>query len=84
MINPVVKEKKGSWVMQEGCLSLPEAGVKVKRAKEVFIEALDGSNRKMSFWAEVLFGRVIQHEIDHLRGRLIIDYANVIQKLSKY
>lgn len=82
LINPKVKTKQGSFVMEEGCLSFPEVSVKVKRAKRVFVECITESNKKMSFWADDLFSRAIQHEIDHLRGRLIIDYANFFKKLE--
>src|SRR3989338_2404501 len=66
LINPRIKKKKGSWVMQEGCLSVPEVYVDVKRAKRVFVEGIDAANNTISFWADEIFGRAIQHEIDHL------------------
>ncbi|MDD5618204.1 MAG: peptide deformylase [Candidatus Omnitrophica bacterium] len=82
LINPKIKQKKDSCVMEEGCLSLPGVSVKVKRAKKIFVEAVDELNKKMAFWAEDLFARVIQHETDHLKGKLIVDYANILDKIK--
>lgn len=82
LINPKIKKKKGSWVMQEGCLSVPEVYVDIKRAKKVFVEGIDVANNKIAFWADEIFGRAIQHEIDHLRGKLIVDYVNLVKRLT--
>lgn len=82
LINPRIRKKKGSWVMQEGCLSVPEVYVDVKRAKRVFVEGLDVANNRVSFWADEIFGRALQHEIDHLRGKLIVDYASLVKRLA--
>lgn len=82
LINPKIKIKQGVASMEEGCLSLPEVAVNVKRAKKIFVECLDEFNKKIVFWADDLFSRAIQHEIDHLRGKLIIDYANFFKKIE--
>ncbi|NQU18661.1 peptide deformylase [bacterium] len=82
LINPKVKEKKGFASIEEGCLSLPGVSVKVKRAKEVFVEGIDEFNKKVAFWADDLFSIALQHEIDHLKGKLIIDYANFLKKIK--
>ena len=82
LFNPKIIAKKGSAVMEEGCLSLPEVCVKVKRAKKVLFEGINDSNEQISFWAEDLFSRALQHEIDHLKGKLIVDYANILKKIS--
>jgi peptide deformylase len=65
----------------EGCLSVPGISIKVKRAKEVSVEALDEQGNKLELLAKDLFACVLQHEIDHLKGKLIIDYASFIGKL---
>src|SRR3989338_9197112 len=82
LINPKIKIKQGLVVMEEGCLSLPEVSINVKRAKKIFVECLDEFNKKICFWDDDLFSRVIQHEVDNLRGRLIVDYANFFKKIE--
>ncbi|MDD5292009.1 MAG: peptide deformylase [Candidatus Omnitrophica bacterium] len=82
LFNPRIKQRKGSCLMEEGCLSLPGVSVNVKRAKEICVECLDESSKKVSMRAEDLLARVIQHEIDHLKGKLIVDYADILRKLK--
>ncbi|OGX18668.1 MAG: peptide deformylase [Omnitrophica WOR_2 bacterium RBG_13_44_8b] len=81
LINPKILKKQGSGVMEEGCLSVPGVCIKIKRAKKVLIKALDDTGRPVTIEAEDLLARVFQHEIDHLRGKLIVDYASVFTKL---
>jgi len=81
LINPKIKKRQGACFIQEGCLSVPGVSVNVKRPKKIFVEALDEFNNKLNFWAEDMLARVIQHEIDHLKGKLIVDYANLIQRI---
>lgn len=80
LINPKIEAKSGSEVMEEGCLSLPGVHVKVRRAKRVTVSGFNDRNEKAVFAAADLMARALQHEIDHLRGRLIIDYANFIER----
>ena len=82
LINPRIVKKNGTETMEEGCLSLPGISVRVKRAKNITVCALNENNERISLSVQDLFARALQHEIDHLRGRLIIDYANFIQKLA--
>ena len=82
LINPKIKKSIGSWVMQEGCLSVPEVYVGVKRAQKILVEYIDENNKKISLWTDDLFARVIQHEIDHLKGKLIVDYVNFVKKIA--
>jgi len=82
LFNPKIKTKKGTAIMEEGCLSVPGISVKVKRAKQIFIEGLDEFNKKISLWADDLLSIALQHEVDHLKGKLIVDYANFIKKLE--
>ena len=82
LLNPSVVKRSGSDTKEEGCLSLPGIYVKVKRAKKVTVEALNEKRELITISAEGLFARVLQHEIDHLKGRLILDYANIIQRIS--
>ena len=82
IFNPKIKAKQGSVVMEEGCLSVPGITVKVKRAKRILLEGLNEYNKEIEFWAEDLFAVALQHEIDHLKGKLIVDYANFVKKLG--
>lgn len=82
LINPRITKKFGSEVKEEGCLSIPGVYVGVRRAERIMVHALNEKNKKISFSATDLFSRAIQHETDHLRGRLITDYASVYQRLK--
>ncbi|MFH1715212.1 MAG: peptide deformylase [Elusimicrobiota bacterium] len=74
LANPVIVEKKGKDELKEGCLSLPGAEVKVYRAKHVVVKGLDRDNKHITIKAKGLLARAVQHETDHLDGKLIIDY----------
>lgn len=82
LINPKIVSKSGSQVMEEGCLSVPGVCIKVKRAKKVVIKAWDENTKPVTIEAENLLACVFQHEIDHLKGRLIVDYASFFDKLT--
>ena len=82
LANPRIIKKKGQEVFEEGCLSIPGVTVKVKRAREITCQALDENSQLIEFEAGNLLSRAIQHEIDHLMGKLIIDYASVWQKVA--
>ena len=82
LANPRIIKKKGQEVFEEGCLSIPGVTVKVKRAREITCQALDENSRLIEFEAGDLLSRAIQHEVDHLMGKLIIDYASVWQKVA--
>jgi len=75
-INPKIIKKQGKIVSEEGCLSLPEVFLKIKRAAKIKIEALDKKSQKITFKAEGLRASGLQHEIDHLNGILILDRKN--------
>lgn len=82
LANPEILRKKGLAIFEEGCLSLPGITIKVKRAKEITCRALNEDNELITFDASELLARAIQHEIDHLSGKMIIDYASPWQKLA--
>ncbi len=82
LINPVIVKKEGVQVMEEGCLSVPGVCIKVKRAKKVRILAQDEFSRPVTIEAEDLLACVFQHEIDHLKGKLIVDYASFFDRLK--
>lgn len=82
LINPRITKKSGAQKREEGCLSLPGVYVKVKRPQRVTITGINERNEKVYFSACDLLARALQHEIDHLRGRLIIDYTNLLQRIK--
>jgi peptide deformylase len=82
MINPEILTGFGEEFMEEGCLSLPETVVNVKRKKSVFVRYLDKNEKEIESEIDGLTARVIQHEIDHLNGVLIIDYAPLSERLN--
>jgi len=79
LINPVVvktsDEKEVDW---EGCLSIPDTYALVKRSNKIKVEAYDVSGKKFQLKASGFFAKVIQHEIDHLDGKLITDPDRII------
>lgn len=74
-INPEITEySKEPVEMEEGCLSLPGYWQYIQRPKKIKIKALDENGKKIKFKAKGLLARVLQHEYDHLQGRLIKDH----------
>lgn len=80
IINPQIVKRSGSGVIEEGCLSIPGITVKIKRPQKILVKYRDENNRLMEKAYEDLMARVIQHETDHLDGKLIVDYAGLTQK----
>jgi peptide deformylase len=72
-INPVHRRQKGSAEAEEGCLSLPGLYANVKRSEHVTIDAYDLAGNAVRIDADGLLARVVQHETDHLNGKLFID-----------
>lgn len=75
LVNPVILKQSGSWEMEEGCLSVPDRIIPIKRSQKVSVEYLDENNKIVKEEYVDLMSRVILHEVDHLDGKLIIDYA---------
>jgi peptide deformylase len=73
IVNPVVTDRGGILKEEEGCLSLPGIFAEVERNRSLRIEALDGEGEPISFEAQGLQAKIIQHELDHLDGVLFID-----------
>ena len=73
LINPVIVSKKGEQIVDEGCLSFPEQFGKVRRPKEVTVEALDLDGKKVKLVGRDLLAQALCHEIDHLNGEVFID-----------
>ncbi len=82
IINPRILKRSGSDVMEEGCLSMPDVLVKVKRAESIVVSYIDENNRPVERKCDGLMAKVIQHETDHLNGKLIIDHASLAEKLK--
>jgi peptide deformylase len=74
LVNPKIIKREGDSVLEEGCLSVPDIYVKVKRKKNITVSALDNYGNSQLFEAEGLLAHAFGQEIDHLNGKLIIDY----------
>jgi len=73
-INPELKPySKQTEELEEGCLSVPDTWLKIKRWKKIKIKAVDENGNKFKFIAKGMLARVLQHEYDHLQGVLITD-----------
>ena len=80
IINPEIVLREGTIKGEEGCLSIPEVYGDVERAERVVVRALDRDGRPMDVEARDLLSRCLQHEIDHLHGKLFIDYLSVLKR----
>jgi peptide deformylase len=80
--NPVIVDGKGNGILKEGCLSFPGLEVFVQRAERVVVEGVNARGKGTKIKASGLLARVLQHEIDHLCGFLIIDYASFWERLK--
>jgi len=76
LINPKIIKREGETEQQEGCLSFYSLSCLIKRAEKISIITKNSKGQKVKINAEGLLARAIQHEIDHLNGVLIIDYAS--------
>ena len=75
-INPVITEKDGVTVTEEGCLSVPGYFEEVQRAEHIRVKFLDRNGNETEMEAEGLLAVCIQHEMDHLEGKLFVDYLS--------
>jgi peptide deformylase len=73
MINPEMLETSGSWTFDEGCLSVPERYWPIKRQGFARARGLDVGGREIEYAGDELMGRVLQHEIDHVDGKLLLE-----------
>jgi peptide deformylase len=79
-INPEILEKEGEEEMDEGCLSVPGIYETVRRAERVKVRALDRQGNPFELAADGLLAVCIQHEIDHLDGKLFVDYLSILKR----
>jgi len=80
LINPEILELEGVEEMEEGCLSVPGVYEPVQRADQVRIRALDSDGQSFEMQANGLLAVCIQHEIDHLDGKLFVDYLSQLKR----
>ncbi len=80
LINPEILTKCGETGIEEGCLSIPEQRALVPRAEKVSVRALNRDGEQFELDADGLLAICIQHEIDHLEGKLFIDYLSPLKR----
>ncbi|MDH3296470.1 MAG: peptide deformylase [Acidimicrobiia bacterium] len=74
IINPVITESQGEWSYLEGCLSVPGLSWEIVRPKQLLVNGIDLDGNEVSLEADELLARLVQHELDHLNGVLLIDH----------
>jgi peptide deformylase len=79
-INPEIVEKKGVEETDEGCLSVPGIYERVQRAERIRVRALDAQGKSFELQADGLLAVCIQHEMDHLDGKLFVDYLSQLKR----
>jgi peptide deformylase len=80
LINPAIVSESGSEKGEEGCLSIPDVYGDVERSARVTVHALDRNGKAFEIDADGLMARCLQHEIDHLHGKLFIDHLSFLKK----
>lgn len=80
LINPEILAKEGVEQMEEGCLSVPGIYEPVQRARQIRVRALDRDGNLFEMTADDLLAVCIQHEIDHLDGKLFVDYLSQLKR----
>ena len=80
LINPEMLEQRGSTGIEEGCLSVPECRALVPRAEWVKIRAMDPQGEQFELETDGLLAICIQHEMDHLVGKLFVDYLSPLKR----
>ena len=80
LINPKLKATSGNVETEEGCLSVPGIYESVQRAESIRVTALDRDGKRLDLEADELLAVCIQHEIDHLDGKLFVDYLSRLKQ----
>jgi peptide deformylase len=80
LVNPVISEARGEWEYEEGCLSVPGLYFPIVRPNEVHVTGFDLDGNEVSIEADTLAGRLFQHELDHLDGKLLLEYLEPEQR----
>ena len=81
LINPLLTNPVGSQVYKEGCLSVPTVYADVKRADQITVSALDQFGKAQQFTADGLLAVCVQHEMDHLLGKVFVDYLSPLKRM---
>ena len=91
LFNPnIISYSQEKIVMEEGCLSLPEQFAEIERPQSIVVEYLDENNKQITKEVSGVESRILQHEIDHLSGKLFVDYLSslkrniMIKKVQKF
>jgi len=80
LFNPKIISSEGLEAFKEGCLSLPEITLEIKRPEKVVVAGINREGKEVIIEAKNLMARVLQHEIDHLNGTLIIDHISKVHR----
>lgn len=81
LVNPQIVDSSGTQDYEEGCLSVPGIYETVRRAERVRVEALDAQGQPFSLEAEGLLAVCIQHEIDHLKGKVFVERLSQLKQV---
>jgi peptide deformylase len=79
-INPNITHTEGTTISEEGCLSVPNNYAQVERAEKITVTALDKEGNEFTLHADGLLAICIQHELDHLKGKLFVDYLSPLKR----
>ena len=79
-INPVIHSRRGEIETEEGCLSVPGIVAPVKRAEEITVTALDSESRTIEITTSGILAVCVQHELDHLDGKVFVDYLSRLKR----
>jgi len=80
LVNPEISEREGFQNIDEGCLSVPDIYEPIERAQRITVRALDEQGKAFSLDAEGLLAVCIQHEMDHLEGKVFVDYLSQLKR----
>lgn len=80
LINPVIAERDGKVVWEEGCLSVPDFTAPVTRAERILVRAWTPEEKEVAIEASDLLAVALQHEIDHLEGKLFLDHLSKLKR----
>lgn len=80
LINPTILIREGTQCMEEGCLSVPEIFEEIERAESITVQAHNQQGESFTHTTDDLLSACIQHEMDHLKGKLFVDYLSSLKR----